>query len=96
MEAYQIQHANYVQDLALQAFFNQMVQTPKSKRNPRPKFDRLEKLYDVQAEIEEIRHRFEGLPSKRDEKQERSRLIAARYAEYQKIKERRKQNGGKL
>jgi hypothetical protein len=96
LEAYQLRKVEERTNLALQAFFNQMVQTPKSKSNPHPKYDQLDKLYDAEAEISEIRHQFEGLPSKKSEKQERSRMIAERYAAYQKIKERRKQNGGKL
>lgn len=97
MEAYQIQQATHRQDIALQAFFNQMVQATKgSSKHPKPKYKTLDKLYDVEAEIRRIRTEFEGENPNKSNKATRARIIAKRIEEYAEIRERRKRNGGKL
>lgn len=61
MEAYQLKKATKIQDLALQAWFNQVVQSvdnPKSK-NPKPKYKKFKDFYDLEGEIDEVRLQFE-------------------------------------
>lgn len=97
MEAYQIQQANHRNDIVLQAFYNQVVQATKgSSKHPKPKYKTLDKLYDVQAEIEKIRAEFEGDKPDKINKLTRAQIIAKRIEEYAEIRERRKTNGRKL
>lgn len=97
LEAYYMQEAKQRQNLALQAFFNQMVQaTTGSDKNPKPKYKNLDDMYNLDNEKANIRHAFEGLPVK-EKKADINELTASRWDEWEKIqKGRRKVNGRKL
>lgn len=94
LEAYYMQEAKQRQNLALQAFFNQMVQaTTGSDENPKPKYKNLDDMYNLDDEKANIRHAFEGLPVK-EKKADINELTASRWDEWDKFKaERRKRNG---
>lgn len=97
LEAYYMQKSEQRQNLALQAFFNQMVQaTTGSDKNPKPKYKNLDDMYNLDDEKANIRHAFEGLPVKK-KKADINELTANRWDEWKKIqKERRKRNGRKV
>ncbi|WP_235031667.1 hypothetical protein [Pediococcus pentosaceus] len=94
MEAYQISQVRLHENIALQAFFNQMVQaTTGSKKHPKPKYNSLEKLFDAKSEIEQIRSKFEGESYSHNRpisKADRKQIFAQRYDEWQKIKAKRR------
>lgn len=71
-----------------------MVQaTTGSKKNPKPKYNSLEKLFDAKSEIEQIRSKFEGesyIHNRPISKADRKQIFAQRYDEWQKIKAKRR------
>ncbi|UQS82874.1 hypothetical protein MOO45_02880 [Bombilactobacillus folatiphilus] len=94
MEAYQIKQIKQQEQLAMQAWLNQGVQaTTGSSKNPKPKFKKFTQFFDAQKEIKKVRAEFEECNVSYQEPQlSRNQIIAKRYEEYQKIKERRKLN----
>lgn len=97
MEAYQIQQIRLRENLTIQAFLNQAVQATKGKNSSKPKYEKVEELFDAESAIDEVRNHFEGRPTKRITKRDRNQIILERYEEWQKKKkERGKANGRKL
>ncbi|MEE6727429.1 phage tail tape measure protein [Pediococcus acidilactici] len=81
-----MQKSEQRQNLALQAFFNQMVQaTTGSDKNPKPKYKNLDDMYNLDDEKANIRHVFEGLPVKK-KKANINELTANRWDEWKKYK----------
>lgn len=92
-----MQEAKQRQNLALQAFFNQMVQaTTGSDKHPKPKYKNLDDMFNYEDEKSNIRNIFEGIPI-REKQADINQLTANRWDEWDKFKaERRKRNGRKV
>lgn len=78
------------QNLAIQAFFNQMVQATVGKNDPKPKYENLDEMYNFNDEIADIRHQFEGTPpSKRKKKEMFDKQVQERWDRWRAKYERR-------
>lgn len=59
MEAFQLQQIEKQNQLAEQAWFNQLVKSTTGGKHPKPKFKRLTDLFDYQKEIDRVRSQYE-------------------------------------
>ena len=58
MEAYQIKRVDQREFIATMAFYNQLAQSTNGGKNPKPKFDRLDKLFDREKEESQVYKAF--------------------------------------
>lgn len=92
MEAYQLQKIDKQEMLALQSWYNQLVQaTTGSSKNPQPKYKLFDQFFDKKAQVDEIRAQYEpdyvvSNMSKQELKQSRGEIFAKRAAEFQRLK----------
>lgn len=94
LEAYQLKQAKNQEQLALQAWLNQAVKATRgNSKNPKPKYKTFKEFYDLEQINSDIRATFEGGTTQKQKKLGRNELIAKRYNEWQKIKNKKK--GGK-
>lgn len=95
-EAYQLRRAERHEELAMQAWYSQMVKSTKgSSKHPKPRFSRFDELYDREAEINKVRSQFEpdfeiSQYSPIELKRKQNRLFAKRLAEFNELKKQGK------
>lgn len=88
MEAYKLKQAEKMNEIAQQAWFNQIVKsTTGSSSHPKPKFKRITDLFDYQRAIDEIRASFE--PNYQSQTstslvEERAHIFAKRQDEFER------------
>lgn len=58
MEAYQIKRVDQREFIATMAFYNQLAQSTNGSKNPKPKFDRLDKLFAREKEESQVYKAF--------------------------------------
>lgn len=97
MEAYQIKQVKLQEQLAMQAWLNQAVQTTSgSKKNPKPKYKKFTQFFNSEEEIKKVRDAYEGTNISHEiSNLTRNQIIAQRYEEYQKIKKRKEEENAR-
>ncbi len=91
MEAYQLKRVQEQEDLALQAWFNQTVQTTTGGKHPKPKFKKFSDFFDTAYLIDQVRNQFEEdyePISARSRHESAAQLMAERIEEFRRMKER--------
>lgn len=92
IEAHELQRAEQIQDIALQAWYNQQVKATKgSAKRPKPYFDTFIDLYDFEAKTEAIRAQFEPdyviqRMSRSELRDKRGEILAKRIQEFKQLK----------
>lgn len=87
MEAYKLKQAEKMNEIAQQAWFNQMVKsTTGSASHPKPRYRRITDLFDYKKSVDKIRTEFE--PNYQSQSsipivEERARIFAKRQAEFE-------------
>lgn len=98
MEAYQLQQAQKLECLHLQAFLNQTVQeTTGSDKHPKPKYSSFDEFFDIQKAIDNIRGTFERDYRPEDNEPEKDAMIkirAQRISEFNRMLIDRNKKGG--
>lgn len=88
MEAYELAEVRTREKIYLQAFLNQAVKaTTKSRRHPKPIYQKFEQFFDTQREIDSIREQFEPdyEPATADKKTQ-AKIFAQRVEEFKRLK----------
>lgn len=91
MEGYAIRQTLHREDIALQAWFNQTVQSTKgSDKHPKPMYRKFEEFYNTEELEDEIRSNFEDdYVSERTKARDEQAAINERFARLQEIKRRK-------
>ncbi len=90
LEAFQLKRVQRQEDLATQAWFNQIVGEKKgSAKHPKPRFKEFRQFFDTQKQIDKVRSGFE--PDYKEQSTEhkvinRAEIFARRVEEFKKLK----------
>lgn len=89
LEAYKLKQAEQLNNLAMQAWFNQTVKATKgSSKHPKPKYEKIDDFFDYQKAIDDVRSEFESdyeAKSTKSEKIAASQIFAMRQKEFEKL-----------
>lgn len=89
LEAYQLSELNDREKIAMQAWFNQTVQTTTGKRNPKPKYRKFNQFFDRHEQELAIRNTFADDTFGIDEKSKRhsqAEIFMRRVEQFKKLK----------